>query len=516
MTVNRVTPKRTRTVRRSALPTPPRSRETEHLGEFDYDAFISYTHHDRPVAAGIQKGLHRIGRKLGRLNALRVFRDATDVTASPDLWGKVCEAMDRSRYLIVVLSPDSVASVWVNKEVTYWLQQRGPDQLMFVVVAGHLTWDETTGRFDPDKSDVALPVLTQPGALAAEPFYVDVTDDSPWDPQTPIFREKVTDLAAPIHGKPKYELASDDLRELRRYRRVRRVAVAGLVVLTVIALIAAAVAIVQRQSAIDQRQEAIHQRNQAIALALAAESQSMLAGIRPSDARGLQQVLAAQALAPSSNEGALLDAVIARRYLLKVIEPVGRPTNAVFSPDGTRIVSGSNDKSVRQWDVATGLQIGSAMTGHQGIVGSVAFSPDGTRIVSGSNDKSVRQWDVATGLQIGSAMTGHQGLVYDVAFSPDGKRIVSSGEEYITGQVPYDPDTKDAVRQWDVATGRQIGPAMRWGGGSVAFSPDGQQIVGAAGRTVRQWDVATGNVVALPVPGRQGPGWSAKLSGLIR
>ena len=62
---------------------------------FSYDAFISYDHDDRPVAYGIQRGLHRIGRPMGRLHALRVFRDSTDLTASPDLWGKVAEAMDR-------------------------------------------------------------------------------------------------------------------------------------------------------------------------------------------------------------------------------------------------------------------------------------------------------------------------------------------------------------------------------------------------------------------------------------
>ncbi|HSZ31051.1 MAG TPA: toll/interleukin-1 receptor domain-containing protein [Pseudonocardiaceae bacterium] len=100
-----------------------RSQEQSYL----YDAFISYHHHDRPVAHGIQRGLHRVGRRLGRqLHALRVFRDSTDLSVSPDLWGKVTEAMDRSRYLIAVLSPRAVASTWVNKEITYWLHQRGP------------------------------------------------------------------------------------------------------------------------------------------------------------------------------------------------------------------------------------------------------------------------------------------------------------------------------------------------------------------------------------------------------
>jgi hypothetical protein len=70
-------------------------------------------HEDRAVAAGIQKGLHRIGRRVGQLRAFRVFRDATDVTARPDLWGTVVAAMDRSRCLIVVLSPHAVVSGWV-------------------------------------------------------------------------------------------------------------------------------------------------------------------------------------------------------------------------------------------------------------------------------------------------------------------------------------------------------------------------------------------------------------------
>ena len=72
---------------------------------FTYDAFLSYSHHDGAVAAGIQKGLHHIGRRVGQLNALRVFRDTTDLSANPNLWGKVTDAMDRSRYLIVVLFP---------------------------------------------------------------------------------------------------------------------------------------------------------------------------------------------------------------------------------------------------------------------------------------------------------------------------------------------------------------------------------------------------------------------------
>ena len=142
---------------------------------FVYDAFLSYSHGDGAVAAGIQKGLHRIGRRVGRLNALRVFRDSTDLAANPDLWGKVTDAMDRSRYLIVVASPRAAASEWVDREVGYWLEHRGPEHLLIVLSEGHLDWEEATRRFDPDRSDVALPVLKEPGVLPTEPLYVAVS-----------------------------------------------------------------------------------------------------------------------------------------------------------------------------------------------------------------------------------------------------------------------------------------------------------------------------------------------------
>ncbi|THU75609.1 WD40 repeat-like protein, partial [Dendrothele bispora CBS 962.96] len=72
-----------------------------------------------------------------------------------------------------------------------------------------------------------------------------------------------------------------------------------------------------------------------------------------------------------------------------------RVNSVAFSTDGTRIVSGSDDKTIRLWDTATGVQVGDPLQGHDDYVKSVAFSADGTRIVSGSDDRTIRLWHAA-------------------------------------------------------------------------------------------------------------------------
>ncbi|PPQ86834.1 hypothetical protein CVT25_012554, partial [Psilocybe cyanescens] len=109
-----------------------------------------------------------------------------------------------------------------------------------------------------------------------------------------------------------------------------------------------------------------------------------------------------------------------------------------FSSDGSRIVSGSSDNSVRAWDALTGDEK-LVLNGHTDLVYSVAFSSDGSHIVSGSSDESVRVWDALTGDEK-LVLNGHTNLVNSVAFSSDGSRIISGSSD-------------KSVRVWDILTG---------------------------------------------------------------
>ena len=70
--------------------------------------------------------------------------------------------------------------------------------------------------------------------------------------------------------------------------------------------------------------------------------------------------------------------------------------SVAYSPDGTKIVSGSRDKTVKIWNANTGLYL-KTLKGHTESVNSVAYSPDGTKIISGSDDETIKIWDANTG-----------------------------------------------------------------------------------------------------------------------
>ncbi|HUW33497.1 MAG TPA: right-handed parallel beta-helix repeat-containing protein [Planctomycetota bacterium] len=102
--------------------------------------------------------------------------------------------------------------------------------------------------------------------------------------------------------------------------------------------------------------------------------------------------------------------------------------SVAFSPDGTKVLTGSCDRTAKLWDIITHACI-RTFAGHTGYVWSVAFSPDGTNVLTGAAfgmafDNTAKLWDAATGDCI-CTFTAHTEAVTSVAFSPEGARIVT-------------------------------------------------------------------------------------------
>ena len=210
------------------------------------------------------------------------------------------------------------------------------------------------------------------------------------------------------------------------------------------------------------------------------------------------------------------------RFILHHKGPVN---SAAFSPDGTRVVTASNDNTARLWDAGNGHLL-ATLAGHTGPVNSALFSPDGKRIVTASADGTARVWDAGDGRPL-FLLGGHKGAVNSAVFSPDGKSIVTpsadgtarvwdggdghllatlTGHKGAVNSAAFSPDSSriltasaDGTAQvWNASDGKPLFPLTGHKGAvnSAVFSPDGERIVTAGDdMTAKEWDAGNGHLL---------------------
>jgi WD40 repeat protein len=98
---------------------------------------------------------------------------------------------------------------------------------------------------------------------------------------------------------------------------------------------------------------------------------------------------------------------------------------AEFSPDGTKLITASGDRTARLWDAVTGRQLTEEPLEHAHSVLTARFSPDGLRVVTASLDKTARLWDAATGLALSDPLR-HEAEVLSAAFRADGQQVITA------------------------------------------------------------------------------------------
>ena len=154
-----------------------------------------------------------------------------------------------------------------------------------------------------------------------------------------------------------------------------------------------------------------------------------------------------------------------------------------FSEDETRLLTASSDRSVREWDIATGREL--HRFEHDDKVIIARYLPGDVRIASCSYDGTARIWDTRTAGQIGATMR-HRGEATFLAVSPDGKQIATCSRDGV-------------ARVWDAASGAPLTRPMQHARAvrTVEYFPDGRRLLTVSHDGSRVWDAATGDPLTV-------------------
>ncbi len=522
--------------------------------EFKYWAFISYSHRDNrkdgnlwgdwlhDAVENFKVPAELVGKpgRYGEPIPARLypaFQDEKELPTNADLGIAIKEALEQSRYLVVICSPCSAKSIYVNQEVLEFKQLGRANRILAIIIDGEPNASEPGKGFDPALEcfpEALRHPLGADGKLDltqhAEPIAADVRGNDGKEAslkdkahQQVFEREKLRVMAG-LMGVGFDDLVQRDkerqlLEERARARRLKKL-VAGFAALATVAIVAGVFALVQKQKADQQRQEAEKQREEAVAQrheaeiqktnALAqqkiAENQRQIAETEREEADRektnaiAQQKIAEQQTAIATAQKKIADEksqeaeaqktaalqTLSQSDFLQAEQLIAgdKPDAALAYLSQSLTANPENEGALTRlatclteytWEVPT------LSLKHDNGVLSAQFSSDGKRIVTASYDKTARVWDAQTGQPLTPPMK-HDGFVLSAQFSPDGRRIVTASED-------------KTARVWDAQTGQPLTPPMKHDGWvlSAQFSPDGRWIVTASeDKTARVWDAQTG------------------------
>lgn len=501
----------------------------------EYLAFISYQRKDEAIAKRLQHTLEFyklpiavIEKEPALKDGVRpIFVDMTELGDEPFLKPAIENALEGSRFLIVICSPRSALSKWVNKEVEYFIQHERIRRIIPFIIEGspnakednkkccppllqklinerellgininemgfdaaavkvvsrmfRVKFSSMWNRYEKEKEEEQRKLKEQNDRLliAQSRFIaekaIDIADEDSFLAQHLALTVLPNDLEKP--DRPYTPEAERALRFASRTMNAMLFPIGS------------------------NAKSAIYSKNGSYIASITQDGRDGCVCVFCVNDRTLMQSFKTPnagifcvAFSPDNNyiAAASIRSIFVWRIstgevycVLKSQTNNGFINGIAFNPNGNRIVSVSSTGEIEFWKLSSKM-LEKKLIAHDAPIYSIAFSPDGSKFVTGSRDKSIKMWDAKTGELI-RRLIGHTGWVMQVSYNQDGNYILSASDD-------------TTIRIWDSKTGESLKTFLGHRGGikTAAFSPDGKTIVSASiwDRSIRFWDVETGMLI---------------------
>jgi WD40 repeat protein len=415
------------------------------------DVFISYAREDQAFVRRVFDALKEFGRE--------TWVDWDGIPPSAVWMAEVRKAIETGEAFVFVITPDSLASSVCREEVAHAasvnkrlipILRRDVGDTPAPEAVAERNWIFLREQDDFDRG---LELLLE--ALAADPEWTEqhtrlLVRARDWEqrghPGSLLLRgddlsgaERWLATASGHEPEPTPLHAEFIVQSRRSASRRQRLTLAGVGVALAVSIVLSILALLQRSSAVRERERAEAEARTSHSRELAAEALGQL-DIDPE----LGVLLAIEAVDTSrtSEAEAALRATLQGSHVRATLQGHdGTVSDAVFSPDGARLLSLGFDATARLWDTEAGSEI-AVLEGHDAPITDGAFAPDGSLVATASEDRSVRLWNAEDGGDL-ETLIGHEDPVAALAFSPDGRLFVSG-------------DSGGIVRIWDTSTGDRV------------------------------------------------------------
>lgn len=439
-----------------------------------YSAFISYSSStNKSFTESLHKSVEKYSKKWYQSRNIRVFIDKTSLPASGDLWEEIIPYLQESNYLIYLASPEASKSLWVNKEIEWWLSNKKKANIIIILVDGELAWNHAKGNFDSIENN-ALPVSLV-DYYQSVPLYLDLRGyNKEKFKKDKSYNVQIAALVSKITGVSKDDLVGHHVKQKKIKILVTILTLTLLLFVSFLAALYYDVSLINSANKSNAQAKSSFKEknfNKSNFYAMSALASAPKGSVPYDDA--LEYFIntepylitlvskqltkfAAGGIASSPNGVHFAHSGMGSgenkiRYDISLISNAekfalkgkyGRVWQLMFSPDNSVLYASYADGKIRAWDVYSKriVQTYSDYNSDPKEVTILNFdiSNDGRRIVYANNKNDLIIRDTKQSKLIKKINKSHKGKVFDVKFSPTGKKIFSSSSDR-------------TFKSWDVA-----------------------------------------------------------------